>query len=285
MDGNFTRIPNTIIKDNTELTSKELLIATILLTTLNSKNICVFNMQSIYDILQIKEKNTRAKKEIKNILKLLNEIDLFVYYDNIFLTNEIDIEAIDKNKIIYGFLNDYIEGFTILKDEEIHNIIKYSKENKIDESLLLNTLIYILSFISENEKDENYKLSFPSIINVATNINITEKSVLKYINILRDLNILVFDYVGIKEDRNGSIKNTNMFYARIEDEDKLLNKLRIERNKKGFIIQSKLNRDKSNLKRKLKQEINYLNNKSNLIDLEIEKLNKLKEEYNNLLNE
>lgn len=281
MNENYTRVANFLIKD-ADLKPKELLVATTMLTTLNSKNICIFNLQSIYNTLHIKDNNTRAKEEIKSILKVFQDIEVFEYYNNIFLTKDININKLDKNTIIYALLIDSIEGFTKILDDEIYKIIEYSKLNKIDSALLLNTLLYILSFISENEKDENYKLAFPSLVNIAENIGITEKSVLKYINILKDLDILVFDYAGIKELRKGEIKNTNMFYARKEDEERLLNKLKEERSKKGFIIQNKINKDKSNLKRKLKQEINYLNKKDNLSIIEEEKLITLKENYNKL---
>lgn len=279
---NYTRIPNVLIKDY-ELDPKELLVATTILTTLNSKNICTFNLQSIYDILHIKDKNTRAKNKVKDILSSFEDIGIFEYYNNIFLSNQIDISSIDKNTIIYALFIEYMDSFTKIKDEEIYKIIEYSKKNKINKSLLLNVLIYILSFINENEADENYKLAFPSLINIAETIDITEKSVLKYINILKDLNILVFDYAGIKKLKDGTIKNTNMYYARAENEKELLNKIKEERNKKNFIALTDLGKDKINLRRKLKQEINCLNRKDNLTTIEKEKLNKLKEEYNNLV--
>lgn len=280
---NYTRIPNNLIKDDSELTSKELLIATTLLTTLNSKNICVFNLEVIFNLLSISTANTRARKEIKNILILLKKMELFNFYNDIFLTKEIDITTIDKNTIIYGLLLDDIDSFTTIKDEELYEILNYSKNNKIDTSLLLNTLLYILSFINTNESEENYGLAYPSIATIAEDIGTTEKSVLKYINILKDLNILVFDYVGVIELRSGEIRNSNMYYARKEDEYKLLNKIKEERNKKGFIILNKLNKDKSNLKRKLKQEINYLNKKDKLNLVEEDKLKTITEEYKKLV--
>ena len=190
---NYTRIPNTLIKDGAELEPKELLVATIMLTTLNSKGICTFNLQTIYNILHIKDNNTKAKKKIRDILNLFNQMELFRFYDSIFLTNEVDINKIDKNTIVFALYIEDFESFTKIKDKELYNIIEYSNNNKVDTSLLLNTLIYILSFINENKEDENYKLSFPTLLNIAENVGITEKSVLKYINILKDINILIFD--------------------------------------------------------------------------------------------
>lgn len=282
---NYTRIPNTLIKDGAELEPKELLIATIVLTTLNSKGICTFNLQTIYDILHIKDNNTRAKKEIRDILNLFKQTELFKFYDSIFLINEIDIDKVDKNTIIFALYIEVFDAFTKIKDGEIYKIIEYSKNNKVDTSLLLNTLIYILSFINENKEDENYKLSFPTLLNIAENVGITEKSVLKYINILKDINILIFDYAGIKETRDGKVKNGNMYYARVGNEQELINKLNREREAKGYIKLNKLNKDKINLKRKLKQEINYLNKKDELTLVELNKLNILNVEYKKLCNE
>ena len=87
--------------------------------------------------------------------------------------------------------------------------------------------------------------------------------------------------------RYGKIKNVNMFYCRYEDSKILLEQLERERSTKGFIKQNKLQKDKSNLKRRITQEINYINKKieNNTADeIEREHINLLKEEYSKLEN-
>lgn len=287
---NFTMIPNEVIKLENELTTKELLILTIILTTrAGNKNICIFNLQSIYSTLGIKSNNTKTKKEVKDILQLFKDENILQYFTDIFCTEEIDnILNYDKNNLIYAHIIDLdSEGFTYILDQEIKYILDYSKENKLDTSIMLKICLYILSFINENEQDEYYKLAFPKMATIAENVDVTEKTVLKHINALKELKILNFDYAGFKEMRDGKIKNGNMFYCRYEDSKILLAQLERERNTKGFIKQNKLQKDKSNLKRRITQEINYINKKieNNTADeIEREKIKLLKEEYSKLEN-
>lgn len=287
---NFTMIPNEVIKLENELTTKELLILTIILTTrAGNKNICIFNLQSIYSTLGIKSNNTKTKKEVKDILQLFKDENILQYFTDIFCTEEIDnILNYDKNNLIYAHIIDLdSEGFTYILDQEIKYILDYSKENKLDTSIMLKICLYILSFINENEQDEYYKLAFPKMATIAENVDVTEKTVLKHINALKELKILNFDYAGFKEMRDGKIKNGNMFYCRYEDSKILLEQLERERNTRGFIKQNKLQKDKSNLKRRITQEINYINKKieNNTADeIEREKIKLLKEEYSKLEN-
>lgn len=289
---NFTMIPNEVIKLEKELTTKELLILTIILTTrTGNKNISVFNLQSIYNTLNIKANNTKAKKEVKDLLKLFKDEDLLTYYTNIFLTEEeeiTDINRFDKNNLIYADLESLDFGsYTYILDRDIKNILDYAKDNKLDTGIMLKICLYILSCINEDEKSEDYKLSYPKLMTIAEGIDITEKTVLKHINALKELKILNFDYAGFKETRDGKIKNGNMFYCRYKDEKLLLERLEKERKEKGFIKQNKLQKDKTNLKRRITQEINYINKKidNNTADkIELEKLKLLKKEYNKLEN-
>lgn len=287
---NFTMIPNEVIKLENELTTKELLILTIILTTrAGNKNICIFNLQSIYSTLGIKSNNTKTKKEVKDILQLFKDENILQYFTDIFCTEEIDnILNYDKNNLIYAHIIDLdSEGFTYILDQEIKYILDYSKENKLDTSIMLKICLYILSFINENEQDEYYKLAFPKMTTIAENVDVTEKTVLKHVNALKELKILNFDYAGFKEMRDGKIKNGNMFYCRYEDSKILLEQLERERSTKGFIKQNKLQKDKSNLKRRITQEINYINKKieNNTADeIEREKIKLLKEEYSKLEN-
>ena len=287
---NFTMIPNEVIKLENELTTKELLILTIILTTrAGNKNICIFNLQSIYSTLGIKSNNTKTKKEVKDILQLFKDENILQYFTDIFCTEEIDnILNYDKDNLIYAHIIDLdSEGFTYILDQEIKYILDYSKENKLDTSIMLKICLYILSFINKNEQDEYYKLAFPKMATIAENVDVTEKTVLKHINALKELKILNFDYAGFKEMRDGKIKNGNMFYCRYEDSKILLEQLERERSTKGFIKQNKLQKDKSNLKRRITQEINYINKKieNNIADeIEREKIKLLKEEYSKLEN-
>jgi hypothetical protein len=284
----FTKIPNDFIKGDIELNAKELTIATLLLETRNGKDICMFTLKWLYKKLNIADKNTYSQKEIKSILKMFSDEEIFFYHEDIDSDDEesLDINSIGKSDLIFAELyNDMVDNFTIIKDKDVKDIIKYSNNNRIDTFSLLTTYTYICSCINNNEQCEDYLLCFPSLINISENVNITEKTVLKYIDILKELNIFVFDYAGYKVLYDGKIKNGKMFYTRVENEQILLNKLQKEREEHGYISISKRFKDKSNLKRSIKQKINDLEKKEEINLIENEQLILLKEKYNELNNE
>lgn len=293
LQGKFTRIPNDLIKDNKELDPKELTVLTLIYMSKNSKDTCIFNLEWLYTSLNIKANNTYGKKEIRTILQTFYKDEILIYYNNIYLKDKDIIESIidyNKNDLIFAELFNEIgeSGFTMVLDSEIELLINYSNENKIDTYSLLKTYIYICSTFNYNVQAEDYLLGFPSIIKIAEMSEITEKTALKYINILSDLNIFVFDYAGFKETSKGQIKNGNMYYTRVGNEDLLLQKLQNERTKKGFIKVNQRNKDKSNLKRSITNKIKYLSKKqkegqANIID--IENIRLLTEQYKELTRE
>lgn len=288
MKNYFTKIPNYLIKGDFELNSKELTVATLLMTTRNGKDICMFTLKWLYNTLNIADKNSYSQKEIKSILKMFSDEEIFFYRDNIFTSDEqgIDIESIGKTDLIFAELyQDMTDSFTMIIDNEIENIIKYSNENKIDTYSLLTTYTYICSCINNNEQCEEYLLCFPSLLNIADAVNISEKTVLKYINILKDLNIFSFDYAGYKVLADGKVKNSKMYYTRVGNEEILLQRLQKEREEHGYYHVSKRLKDKTNLKRSIKQKINDLEKKTDTNLIENEELKLLKEEYNKLSNE
>ncbi|MBN1076063.1 hypothetical protein DVV91_17220 [Clostridium botulinum] len=285
----YTKIPNALIKGDMELNSKELSILTLLYMTRNGKDVCIFNLQYIYDNLNIKSNNTYGKNEIKKILNLFYTDEILIYFNSIFLKDESIIENIslyDKNKIIFAELNqDIFESYTLILDHDIYKIIEYSNKYKIDVYSLIKTYMYIFSTFNYDDKSEDYLLGYPSIANISETINSTEETILKYIDILRELEIFIYDYSGFKQCSNGEIKNGNMYYTKFGNDEILLNKLNKERKEHGYIQINKRCRDKSNLKRSLKQQINRIlkNQKSNKLSIvEQETLQLLKEKYEEL---
>lgn len=296
LQGNYTLIPNELIKGDQELDSKELSILILLYMTRNSKDICVFSLEWLYKSLHIKPNNSTGKKQIREILKSLYEYEILFYYKDIYLQQEYDINNIvtnyDKNELIFAQLIDEVgDNFTMILDKEINSLIEYSNENKIDTYSLLKTYTYISSTFNNNIKDEDYCLGYPSYINMAERVEVTEKTIEKYVKIFGELNIFAFDYAGYKETSKGQIKNGVMYYTRVGNEDLLLQKLTKERTTKGYIKISKISKDKSNLKRQITQKIKYIKSKqekgqANIIDIEnlkllteqYEQLNKQKEE-------
>jgi hypothetical protein len=57
--------------------------------------------------------------------------------------------------------------FTIIYDDEVDLILELCKSNNINKYNMIHLYLYILSFIKENDKDEDYKLAYPSINNIS----------------------------------------------------------------------------------------------------------------------
>ena len=287
----FTEVPNEFIKgDDYKMTTKELAVITIIMHNMTNRNIVIFNLKWLYENLGISQNNTYNKREVKNILNDFIKYDIFIFRKNIYIDSEEikDISSINVNELIFGefiFDDNNNKGFTIITDEELLKIKDYSNNNSIDEYGLLTTCLYILSCINMNKESEDFGLCFPSIHRISEDLEQSEITTLKYINILKELKILIFDYSGFKVLSDGKIRNDKMFYARYNDDNILIERLTKERKEKGFIKISKKLKDKSNFKRSLKQKINILEKTKDLTLTDKNKLELFKEKYKQLKTE
>jgi hypothetical protein len=283
----FVMIDNKYIKDGDYiLTSEQLTILTLITINLSCKGICIFSITWLLDTLNHSRSNNRKIKEIKQILQQFINDDIIKFYTNVLTDDNIitDISTIDKNDLLYCYIEDTID-FTLIYDREILELIDIANKHKLDTYSLINFVLYIYSFINNNEQDEDYKLCYPSLDKINDEIGLSESTIIKYINALLLNKIIDCDYAGFKETSKGKIKNSKMFYCRYQDKEKLINRINTYREKEGFIKQNKLSKNKINLKRSLKQQINILNKKMDkhtITDTEEIRLKLLQEEYKNI---
>jgi peptidoglycan hydrolase CwlO-like protein len=146
---------------------------------------------------------------------------------------------------------------------------------------MIHLYLYILSFIKENDKDEDYKLAYPSINNISEALGLSEYTILKYIKVLKEQNILYYDSIGYKIV-NGEYKMTNTYYCRMDDKDILDKFIETKRQDKGVTPMSKKDKNITNSKRSLKQKINKLYKKQDKSQEETDKLKELEKEYEQL---
>jgi DNA-binding transcriptional MocR family regulator len=184
--------------------------------------------------------------------------------------------------IVFAELYDSLEdNFTMIYDNEIDFILDYCKSNKINKYLIIHLYLYILSCINNNKQDEDYKLAYPKIETMANELEISENTVLKYIDILKANKLIYYNNVGYKIV-NGEYRMTNTYYCRNEDIELLNNRLDKIKQTKNITIMNKSDKVKTNNKRSVKQKINKLINKLNKTEEEIERLKLLQEEYEQL---
>lgn len=285
----FTKIDNRFIKGEDDvLSSQELTILTLMSMHESINGQYIFTINSILDLLNITNNNNRKQQQIKEFLNKLKNNEEIEIHSTTIQTNEYlieDVYGIDKNKLIFVSSIVEPETFTMLYDEEIIKILEYSKENRVDLYALMNLYIYIISHINCNEMDEYYNLCYLSNERIIDDLAISENTITKYTNILQELNILRCDYAGYKETASGKIKNGVMHYCRFEHEKILIDKLEEIRKNKGFIRLSPKSKDKSNVKKSIKQQINYLEKKikeETITNIELSSYKLLKEEYKKL---
>lgn len=279
----FTLIPNDFIKGNNTLEGIELSLLITLLMNKTNKNIITCNMEYIYNILNIKKNNSYRIKDIKQALTNFKEQGYLYYYKDILLSNEIEnITELKKNELFFCYYPFEIESeFTLLYDYEVIKILNYNNSN-INNYTLLELYTYIISCIKNNSNDIDFNTCYPAHETIMDNINISENTLIKYLNILYELQLLIYDIAGYKETVKGQIKNSTTYYSRYKDIEYLQNTLNIIRRDKGYIKLNNKSKDKSNLKRSIKQKINILDKIENKNIIEVETLKLLKVNYKTL---
>jgi len=283
MERNFTTIDNNYIKGNNTLSPNELTILTVISMNKTVKNQYIFTLKHLLNLLGATNNPTRKIKEIKQILISLEKENILEYYNATIEKDKtkLNISKTDKNDLIFATNNILLsEGFTQIYDDEIIKILNLQEVNTNE---LLTLYIYILSFINFNQQSEDYKLCFVSHENIMDNLGLAKSTIIKYIKLLTDNNLLRCDYAGFKTT-NG-FKNETMYYCRAEDEKLLIERLNNIRKDKSITPLTSKNKNILNLKRSIKQKINRLKKKEedNIItNIEIEKLKQLKEEYKTL---
>ena len=291
-EDNFIKIDNKYIRDNDYILDKKELVLLILINTnITVKNDCIFTIGYLMDMLDYSNNNKKIFSEIKEILNLLSNDEIIQLYTDRRTKSILFDEGIlnlSKNEFIYcdaTKLNNLKDNFTLLYDDELNELLKLADTYHIDKFQLIQLFVFILSYINNNDdisNERDYLMCYPSFKTISEYLGLSECTIEKYINILRDSKLLYFDYAGYKVLTNGDVRNTNMYYCRYRDRERVINRINEER-KSGIISYSKLNRDKSNIKRKLKQIINKLSSKKEeLTKEEILKLNLLNQEYKKL---
>ena len=280
----YIRIDNKYIRDvEYILSSEQLTILALMTMNLSCKGGCIFSITWLLDTLNHARSNNRKIKDIKAILQQFINDKTIKVYDTVLNEDNIitDITNVDRDDLLYCYVEEP-ENFTLIYDREFLELINIAHINRLDTYSLINFIVYIYSFIDNNEQDEDYKLCYPSYNKINEDIGLSESTITKYIDILQENKIIECDYAGYKETTKGRIRNSKMFYCRYQDKELLITRINNYREKEGFIKQNKLSKNKSNMKRSLKQMINKLNDKidkNTITDVEQIRLDLLQEEY------
>ena len=292
-EDSFIKIDNKYIRDNDYiLDKKELTLLILINTNLTVKNDCIFTIGYLMDMLDYSNNNKKIFSEIKEILNLLSNDEIIQLYTDRRTKSILFDEGIlnlSKNEFIYcdaTKLNNLNDNFTLLYDNELYELLKLADTYHIDKFQLIQLFVFILSYINNNDdisNERDYLMCYPSFKTISEYLGLSECTIEKYINILKNNKLLYSYYAGYKVLANGDVRNTNMYYCRYRDRERVINRINEER-KSGIISYNKLSRNKGNLKRSLKQIINKLTSKKEELTKEdILKLDLLNKEYKRLM--
>jgi hypothetical protein len=249
------------------------------------KDISYFNVKYLCKRLNTTTSNINRTKYIINTMKYFQDNKIFAFSDKPDASNDINIAnelSKDKTSIYFAELYYPMNGkYTMIKDKEIELILDICENNKLDKYKMIHMCLYILSCIDNSDIDEEYKTARPSLRTISDIVDISEITILKYIEVLENENILYYDCVGYKIV-NGKYKMTNTYYSRMEDKEILDKLIQKKKQEVGINIMTSKDKNKTNKKRSLKQKINKLYNKENKTDEDLELLKQLTEEYEQL---
>ena len=243
-EDNFIKIDNKYIRDNDYILDKKELVLLILINTnITVKNDCIFTIGYLMDMLDYSNNNKKIFSEIKEILNLLSNDEIIQLYTDRRTKSILFDEGIlnlSKNEFIYcdaTKLNNLNDNFTLLYDDELYELLKLADTYHIDKFQLIQLFVFILSYINNNDdisNERDYLMCYPSFKTISEYLGLSECTIEKYINILRNNKLLYSDYAGYKVLANGDVKNTNMYYCRYRDRERVINRINEER-KSGII--------------------------------------------------
>lgn len=289
----FSMIPNIFVKnidgEDCIMNEKQLAIASIIYMTRSSKDVCIFSINSICDNLGLAY-NSRIKKTIIDTLQLLTDEDQVHFKSKIYLNDDYTIKHLNilkANDIIYGQLINHMDGdFCMFCDLDIDKLVKYSIDNEVDLYYLVKQYIYICSCLNKDEKCEDYLCAYPKLDSIANACNIKSKNtIVKYNSIFKELKIFSFDYAGYKIDKNGNetIRNGVMFYTPYGNEEILLQRLKIDRDKHGYYKVSNKYKELMNLQISISKKITNINQLKDKSIIDLEKLKLLEQEKEKII--
>ena len=234
----YMNIPKSIILDG-EMDSRRVAVFTYIYSCIGRwDNICRFNLPNM-----IKWCGNKPEKGSKGINgKFLNTIDELSDRGYLtYLDDDIDVKHIECEFDHDYYYEDYMTGFAVLYFDEIEKIMNYKKEKKdnlISNSIVLLVFAYLRYKIIKRSNElktkngerntdgtnnhsvdvERRRLKNPdaysgNFIDMANEIGISDKTLLKAVDILEQLGLIVTDRAYRIKDEKGKYYTPKTIFA------------------------------------------------------------------------
>ena len=252
----------------------------------NRQGYAIFTVNYLMSVFDVNVSSRKSIKRIKESLQFLYETNHFVvhksfYDDTIINVNFNNVNVYDTFCIE---LTPPKKNYTMIYFNEVDSILRYDGLEFRYRRNLLRLFCTLISHIN------NYSLCcFPSIETLSEETRIQSKTTcLKYIEILKDLGLIISDSASISLSKSGVTYTPYNIYARPEHSKELEIKVKLqymEYSKKYDSLLKDINKLDGKKRRSLKQKMNYLDKERQFRDLtaeEEERYLDLKVEYDDM---
>lgn len=216
-DNNFIMIDNEFMAELEVYSNREQFVYMLLKGLANNVNgATVIHIESIASVLGLSS-HSKNRSAIQNILLSLEEKKLLLLYEDLLMTKPIAVKDMKLTNMYYAKLADVKggQGFTKIYYTELYKFISMNEKSK---DLMFAIYFNIIQRIYDSESSKDY--AYPSIDTIENETGINRKTIMKYIKVLRDHEIMYFETVREAEDRD---KN---YYSRWDDRERLMDALR-----------------------------------------------------------
>jgi len=212
----FIMIDNEFMAGTDMYSNREQFVYVLLKALENNVNgATVIHIESIASVLGLSS-HSKNRTAIQNILLSLEEKNLLLLYTDLTMTKQIDVKDMKLTGVYYAKLVEVKggQGFTKIYYTDMDKFINMDEKYK---DLMFVIYFNIIQRIFEGESNLDY--SYPNIDTIEAQTGINRKTVMKYIRVLKEHEILYYEKV-----RKGEHKDKN-YYTRWKDRGCLISAL------------------------------------------------------------
>lgn len=280
------QVPNEYIKGEKRFNDYELLTYVFIRRNYLYEDAYVFNLLELTRLLGKTDK-TKYKEDMKHFKESLNRFqkdNIFQFYKDKNLKEQIDIEKADNNYLIYALKMQNFEGeFTKVYEDDIEHIIKNIGDTKISLYGLCHYFIYLDSFIYEGATCQQF--GYCTQNRTLEDIGLCKESKSKYEMYLEQIKIMKFEVLGSVKSGD-KYKTSKTYFCRYNEKgiNDLANEVERLLKEKDLIILDEDKKKKINEKRQNTATINYLQTIDDKTEEQVKRLNKLLKRNEDLTN-